>query len=95
MRNGVRGRNSGPSEVLIDVCRDAMPLAWLDSVGRNFHLAVRSFRRYPSLVLTVILTLALGISTGTAIATVDYATLIAPLPYPQPNHLVMVWVANS
>lgn len=45
----------------------------------------------PALTLTVLFTLALGIGANTAIFTVDYATLIAPLPYPNPNQLVMVW----
>jgi len=47
--------------------------------------------RNPGLTLTVLLTLAIGIGANTAIFTVDYATLLAPLPYPQPEQLVMVW----
>lgn len=47
--------------------------------------------RNPGLTLTVLLTLAIGIGAYTAIFTVDYATLLAPLPYPQPDQLVMVW----
>jgi putative ABC transport system permease protein len=45
----------------------------------------------PVLTLTILLTLALGIGANTAIFTVDYATLLAPLPYPQPDQLVVVW----
>jgi hypothetical protein len=48
-------------------------------------------RKSPGLTLTVLLTLALGIGANTAIFTVDYATLLAPPGYPQPNQLVMVW----
>jgi len=47
--------------------------------------------RNPGLTITVLLTLALGIGANTAIFTVDYATLLAPLPYPQPDQIVMVW----
>jgi putative ABC transport system permease protein len=43
------------------------------------------------MTLTVLLTFALGIGANTAIFTVDYATLLAPLPYPRPEQLVMVW----
>jgi putative ABC transport system permease protein len=47
--------------------------------------------RNPGLTTTILLTLAIGIGANTAIFTVDYATLLAPLPYPQPDQLVMVW----
>jgi putative ABC transport system permease protein len=42
-----------------------------------------------------VLTLALGIGATTAIYTVLYATFLAPMPYPHPEQLVMVWSKNS
>jgi len=58
---------------------------------QNVSYSLRVMRKSPGLTLTVLLTLALGIGANTAIFTVDYATLLAPLPYPQPDQVVMVW----
>ncbi|WP_263359554.1 ABC transporter permease [Acidicapsa ligni] len=58
---------------------------------QNLHFSIRMLAKSPGLTITVLLTLALGIGANTAIFTVDYATLLAPLPYPQPDQLVMVW----
>jgi putative ABC transport system permease protein len=58
---------------------------------RNLRYTTRMLWKNPGLTLTILFTLALGIGANTAIFTVDYATLLAPLPYPQPNQLVMVW----
>jgi putative ABC transport system permease protein len=48
-------------------------------------------RKKPALTAALLITLAIGIGATTAIYTVVYATLLAPLPYPQPDQLVMVW----
>jgi predicted permease len=48
-------------------------------------------RKNPGLTTAVITTLMLGIGATTAIYTVVYAVLLAPLPYPSPEQLVMVW----
>src|ERR1700712_800302 len=63
----------------------------MESFSRNFRYTVRMLWKNPGLTVTVLLTLALGIGANTAIFTVDYATLLAPLPYPQPDQLVVVW----
>jgi putative ABC transport system permease protein len=62
------------------------------SLLRNLRFSLRVLRKSPSFTLAVALTLALGIGATTAIFTVVYATLIAPMPYPNPDQLVMVWL---
>ena len=63
----------------------------MQTLLKNVRFSLRMLARNPGLTLTVLLTLAIGIGANTAIFTVDYATLLAPLPYPQPEQLVMVW----
>jgi putative ABC transport system permease protein len=63
----------------------------MQSILRNLQYAMRQLLKSPVFTATAILTLALGIGANTAIFTVVYATLLAPMPYPQPDQLVMVW----
>ena len=58
---------------------------------RNLHFGMRGLLRNPGLTFTVLLTLALGIGATTAIFTIDYASLIADTPFPNPDQLVVVW----
>ena len=58
---------------------------------RDLSFSLRTLAKNPGLTITILLTLALGIGANTAIFTVNYATLLAPLPYPEPDQLVWVW----
>jgi putative ABC transport system permease protein len=61
------------------------------SLISNFRYSLRMLRKNPGLTAAVVSTLMLGIGATTAIYTVVYAVLLAPLPYPDANQLVMVW----
>jgi putative ABC transport system permease protein len=63
----------------------------MGSLVRNFRYGLRGLGKSPGLTAAVIATLMLGIGATTAIYTVVYAVLLAPLPYPSPEQLVMVW----
>ncbi len=63
----------------------------MQNLLRNLRFSLRMLVKNPGLTFTVLLTMALGVGAITAIFTVDYATLLEPLPYPDSQQLVMVW----
>lgn len=56
----------------------------------DIRYSLRQLRKSPIFALTVLLTLAIGIGATTAIHTVFYAALLAPLPYTNPDQVVIV-----
>jgi len=57
---------------------------------QNLSYAIRTLLKNPGFTVTAVLTLALGIGATTAIFSVVYA-VFAPMPYPKPDQLVMLW----
>ena len=63
----------------------------LTNLARDIQFGVRQLRRSPAFTVVALLALALGVGANTAIFSVVYGTLLAPLPYPKADQLVMVW----
>ncbi len=57
---------------------------------QNIGYAIRTLVKNKGFTITAVLTLALGIGSTTAIFSVVYA-VFEPMPYPNPDQLVMVW----
>jgi putative ABC transport system permease protein len=67
----------------------------LEALCSDLGYAARRLARRPGLTLVAVATLALGIGGATAIFSLADAVILRPLPYANPDRLVMLWQADS
>src|SRR5229473_476506 len=59
--------------------------------ARNVRFGLRLLLKNLGFTSVALLALILGIGANTAIFSVVYATLLSPMPYPNPDQLVIIW----
>jgi len=63
----------------------------METLINDIRFGIRSLIKRPSFTSIAVITLALGIGANTAIFSVVNATLLRPLPFKDPERIVMMW----
>jgi predicted permease len=83
-------RQFGNTTLLQEDLRAMQIIPPIEALRSDLTYAVRMLRRNPGFAATVVITLSLGIGANTAIFSVCNAVLFKPLPYAEPERIVML-----
>jgi predicted permease len=84
-------RAFGNPMLILEHTRAVWSWNWLESLARDLRLSLRTLRRTPGFTVIAILVMALGIGANVALFTVVRGVLLKPLPFDDPDRLVMLY----
>ena len=84
-------RAFGNPTVIREQTRAVWSWNWFESLARDLRYSLRTLRRTPRFTVIAILVMALGIGANVALFTVVRSVLLKPLPFQDPDRLVMLY----
>jgi predicted permease len=96
---GEQARNAalrafGNPTVILEQTRAVWSWNWFESLARDLRYSLRTLGRTPRFTVIAILVMALGIGANVALFTVVRGVLLRPLPFQDPDRLVMLYEAG-
>jgi predicted permease len=68
---------------------------WVEALARDLRLSLRTLGRAPGFTIVAILVMAFGIGANVALFTVVRGVLLKPLPFQNPDRLVMLYETGA